>query len=313
MPLYPEAARSLDVRQYDLIVSSDSGPIKGARMTPGTPHLCYCHSPMRYLYDGYDTYREAMPWFKRWIFEHTAPRVRRADWRAAQRVTRFIANSQYVQQRIRENYGRDAEVIYPPIDFHLSRGGANNGAYLAAGRMVPYKRTDLLVEACTRLNRPLRIVGTGPEEKRLRTMAGPNVTFLGHLSREQLWNEYSRCRALLFAADEDFGMVPLEAESCGRPVIAYGAGGSLETVRATSCNTTKTGLFFHSQTVDSLSEAILQYEAEERTFQPEAAVNFARGFSTPLFLQRMRSAILNLMPAAEPVLATVEDALERIR
>lgn len=312
MPLYPEAAKSLDVRQYDLIVSSDSGPVKGARITPGTPHLCYCHSPMRYLYDGYDTYRQAMPWFKRWIFENTAPRVRRADWRTAQQVTRFVANSQYVQRRIAENYGRDADVIYPPIDFHLARRSASNGAYLAAGRMVPYKRTDLLLRACTQLNRPLRVVGTGPEESRLRAMAGPNVTFLGHRSREQLWNEYSRCRALLFAADEDFGMVPLEAESCGRPVIAYGAGGSLETVRATGCDT-KTGLFFNSQTVDALSEAILQFEAEEQTFQPEAAISFARGFSTPLFLERMRSAILDLMPTAESVVATVENAIALIR
>lgn len=313
MPLYPEAARSLDVRQYDLIVSSDSGPVKGARIMPGTPHLCYCHSPMRYLYDGYDTYRHAMPWVKRWIFEHAAPRVRQADWSAAQQVTRFVANSQYVQRRIEENYGRGAAVIHPPIDLHLARCNTSNGAYLAAGRMVPYKRTELLVQACTRLNRPLRVVGTGPEEKRLRAMAGPSVTFLGHLSQEQLWDEYSRCRALLFAADEDFGMVPLEAESCGRPVIAYGAGGSLETVCTDKDDATKTGLFFPAQTVEDLSAAILQFEAEERTFNRQAALNFARGFATPLFLQGMRSAILNMMPAAEPALATVDEALQVVQ
>lgn len=312
MPLYPEAARSLDVRGYDLVVSSDSGPVKGARIQPGTPHLCYCHSPMRYLYDDYDSYRKSMPWLKRLAFQMFAPRVRRADRRAAQQVTKFVANSYYVQQRIQENYGRDSQVIYPPIDLHLARCNPVGNAYLVAGRMVPYKRTELLVKACTQLNRPLRVVGTGPEEKRLQAMAGPSITFLGHLSREQLWDEYSRCRALLFTADEDFGMVPLEAQSCGRPVIAYGAGGSLETVRGNAGDADRTGLFFSEQTVDAVVDAILRFEAVEHTFRPEAARAYASGFATGIFLKQMRDAILGMMPSAKSVLAPVDAALRTV-
>ncbi len=312
LPLYPIAARSLDVRGYDLVVSSDSGPVKGARLRPGTPHLCYCHSPMRYLYDGFESYSRSMPWHKRMFFRMVAPYVRRADWRAAQRVTRFVANSRYVQGRIRANYGRESEVIYPPIDFHLARRNGAGDAYLAAGRMVAYKQTDLIVKACNRLQRQLRIVGTGPEEKRLRAMAGPTITFLGHLRREQLWQEYSRCRALLFAADEDFGMVPLEAESCGRPVIAYGAGGSLETVRGCEGDPNRTGLFFPAQTVDTLCEAILRFEAEETSFSPDTTQAFAQEFSAPRFLREMRAAILDMLPAADGVLASVDQALRTV-
>ena len=312
LPFYPLAAWSLNLRDYDLVISSDSGPVKGARMRPGTPHLCYCHSPMRYLYDGFESYSRSMPWHKRLFFRLVAPYVRRSDWRAAQRVTRFVANSRYVQERIRANYGRESEVIYPPIDFHLARRSVPGNAYLAAGRMVAYKQTNLLVQACNRLGRPLRVVGTGPEERRLRAMAGPTVTFLGHLHREQLWQEYSRCRALLFAADEDFGMVPLEAESCGRPVIAYGAGGSLETVRGGEGVPERTGLFFQEHTVDGLCEAILRFEAEEASFSPDAAQAFAEEFSAPLFLRDMRAAIVDMLPAAEGVLASVDEALHLV-
>ncbi len=309
MPLYPEAARSLDLREYDLVVSSDSGPVKGARIREGTPHLCYCHSPMRYLYDGFEGYRAAMRPAKRWLFTLTANRVRKTDRAAAQRVTQFVANSRYVQRRIQENYGRVSQVIYPPIDLHRARIEPVGDSYLAVGRLVAYKRTEVLVEACTRLNKPLRIVGTGPEEKSLRKAAGPSVTFLGKLSQEQLWEEYSHCRALLFAADEDFGMVPLEAQSCGRPVIAYGAGGSLETVRGTGDKPGRTGIFFSKQTADALSAAILRFEREELSFDPKDAQDHAAHFATPNFLEGMRTAILDMMPAAADSLASVDEAM----
>lgn len=312
MPFYPEAVHSLDLRGYDLVVSSDSGPVKGARVNEGTPHLCYCHSPMRYLYDGFEGYQASMGWAKRWLFTRTAARVRRADWAAAQLVTRFVANSRYVQRRIQENYGRESQVVYPPIDLHLARTQPAGGSYLAVGRLVAYKKTELLVEACVRLNRPLRIVGTGPEEKKLRRLAGPGIMFLGKLSQEQLWDEYSRCRALLFAADEDFGMVPLEAQSCGRPVIAYGAGGSLETVCGAECGSARTGLFFPEQTTDSLCQAILQFEREEDSFRPPEAQSHAARFATPNFLAEMRTAILDMLPAAENSLAGVAQAIKTI-
>ena len=309
MPLYPEASRSLDLRDYDLVISSDSGPVKAARLREGAVHLCYCHSPMRYLYDGFEEYRASMHGLTRALFTLTAPRVRRADQEAAKKVTRFVANSKYVAQRIQAHYGREADVVHPPIDMHRARRNTPGDWYLAAGRLVPYKRTDLLIEACKRLGRTLRVAGTGPGEPRLRRMAGPNTVFLGELSNEQLWDEYSRCRALLFAADEDFGMVALEAQSCGRPVIAYGYGGSLETVRGEADATCPTGIFFAEQTVDSVMDAILRFEERERLFQPEAAVDFASTFSTPRFLEQMRAEILDIMPSVEPLLATVDEAM----
>ncbi len=164
LPLYPAATESLDLRGFDLVISSDSGPVKGVRIDPGAIHICYCHSPMRYLYDGYEQYRSQMSPVVRALFSATAGRVRRWDLAAASRVTHFIANSHYVADRIRRIYGREAEVIHPPID--LARGHidpAPGDHYLCAGRLVGYKRTDLLLEACQRLGRKLRIAGDGPE------------------------------------------------------------------------------------------------------------------------------------------------------
>ena len=322
MPLYPEAARSLDLRGYDLVVSSDSGPVKAARTGPNTTHLCYCHSPMRYLYDGYEAYRSGMGSVTRTVFTLAAPRVRRADQQAAAHVTQFLANSAYVAERIRSCYRRSADVVHPPIDLHRARTNQPGPHYLAAGRLVPYKKTELMIEACERLGRPLRVAGTGPEEARLRRLAGPHTTFLGGLTTDALWDEYSRARALLFAADEDFGMVPLEAQSCGRPVIAYGIGGSLETVRgipaghATDSSdiseTSPTGLFFAEQTADSLAAAILRFEAMEHSFLPENAQRHAAGFATPIFLANMRREILSVRPDAETVLASVDDAVRTV-
>ena len=308
MPLYPEAARSLDLRCYDLVISSDSGPVKALRTRPGAVHLCYCHSPMRYLYDGFESYRAAMPPLTRLVFTATAPRVRRADRKAAQHVTRFLANSLYVAERIRRSYGREAEVIYPPIDFHRARLSTPGSHYLCAGRLVAYKQTELAIRACARLGRELRVAGTGPELERLRRIAGPKTTFLGELSTEELWRQYSECRALLFSADEDFGMVPLEAQSCGRPVIAYGHGGSLETVRGLAGDAGRTGLFFHEQTEEALCEAIAAFEAEERIFTVRAAQENAARFATPVFLRRMHERIAASAPFAAGLLASPVEA-----
>ena len=297
MPFYPAAAESLDLRGFELVISSDSGPAKGVRVDEGAVHICYCHSPMRYLYDGYEAYRAQMGGVVRAVFSATAGRVRRWDERAARSVTCFVANSRYVAERIRRVYGREAEVIYPPIDLELARRVETPGEhYLCAGRLVGYKRTELLVEACARLGRRLRIAGTGPEESRLRRMAGDGVTFLGQLSDDALWQQYAECRALLFAADEDFGMVPLEAQACGRPVICYGAGGSLETVRGNGPGAT--GVYFEEQTVESVMEGIGRLEEREREFRPEVTEAWAAEFATPVFLERMREFVLERVPGA---------------
>jgi glycosyltransferase involved in cell wall biosynthesis len=312
MPLYPEAANSLDLREYDLVISSDSGPVKGARLRDGTPHLCYCHSPMRYLYDSFESYRATMSPLTRGLFTLSVPRVRRADLNAAKRVTHFVANSRYVAARIQRFYERGADVVHPPIDLHRARVNPVGNHYLAAGRLVSYKRTELMIEACGRLGRNLRIAGTGPDVDQLKRIVGPETTFLGALSTDALWDEYSRCRALLFAADEDFGMVPLEAQSCGRPVIAYGYGGSLETVRGAEDDPAPTGLFFSEQTAESLADAILRFEARESSFRSADAQAHAASFATPIFLHAMRAQILHLMPSAEPVLASVDEAMSAI-
>ena len=299
MPLYPAATESLDLRGFDLVISSDSGPVKGVRIDPGAVQICYCHSPMRYLYDGYESYRAQMSWPVRALFTLAAGRVRRWDTRAAAGVTWFIANSNYVAERIRRIYGRESEVIHPPIDLSLARSVAHPGwHYLCAGRLVGYKRTELMIEACRRLGRTLLIAGTGPEEPRLRRIAGPHVSFLGELSDDALWQQYAECRALLFAADEDFGMVPLETQACGRPVICFGAGGSLETVRDG-----ETGIYFAEQTVESVMNGILRFEAVEADFDPVRTRHWAEKFSTPAFLGKLGSFVLEHVPEASASMA----------
>jgi glycosyltransferase involved in cell wall biosynthesis len=225
-------------------------------------------------------------------------------------VNFFLANSAYVADRIRRCYGREAEVIHPPIDLERAAAVANEPVgdhYLCAGRLVSYKRTEILMEACRRVGRKLRIAGAGPEEDQLRRLAGGDVEFLGELSTPALWAEYARCRALLFAADEDFGMVPLEAQACGRPVIAYGAGGSLETVRGTGEEAT--GTYFAEQTADSAAEAIMRWEQEgESRFQPRFATQWAANFATPVFLERYRECVLQHAPEAAALAAPVAEA-----
>ncbi|ADW67358.1 glycosyltransferase [Granulicella tundricola] len=299
LPLYPAATESLDLRGFDLVLTSDAGPIKGVRLSPGAVQICYCHSPMRYLYDSYEQYLASMTGLTRLFFRLAAGRVRAWDLKSAAKVTHFVANSRYVAERIRRTYHRESTVIHPPIDLYLARKATPGDHYLCAGRLVPYKCTELAIEACAALNRPLRIAGTGPEEPRLRKLAAAlnaPVVFLGELTTDALWNEYAHCRALLFSADEDFGMVPLEAQACGRPVICFGAGGSLETVRGTGPK--PTGVYFPEQTSAAMQQAIQHFEANEATFSPQTAKAWAETFATPIFLARIRAFVLRHVPAA---------------
>lgn len=306
MPLYPAATESLDLHGFDLIITSDSGPVKGVRLDPGAVQICYCYSPMRYLYDNYDAYRAQMSGLTRAVFTATADSVRRFDLKAASRVTYFIAISNYIAARIKRFYGRDSGMIYPPIDLTRARTGTPGRHYLVAGRMVGYKRTELLLEACLRLRRELRIVGGGPDEPMLRKLAaasphGGLVQFLGELPNDQLWQQYAECRALLFAADEDFGMVPLEAQACGRPVVCYGVGGSRETVRGWSAEdggSAPTGVYFEQQTVESAMAGIERFEAMETQFDPAVTRAWAATFATEVFLERFRDFVLERVPAA---------------
>lgn len=270
LPLLPWASRRLDLSGYDLIVSSESGPIKGVRTRSGQRHVCYCHTPMRYIWDMYDDYyRDAGP-CGRLAMRLFAPGLRRADLRSAESVDQFVANSAFVAARIRRIYGRDAVVVHPPVDVDFFGGAVSvpdgEPYYLFAGAPVKYKRLDLAQEACRRMGRRLVVAGGG------------NVT------DERLRALYAGARALLFPGVEDFGIVPVEAQAAGTPVIAFGAGGARETVKDG-----ETGLFFGEQSVEGLCGAIEAFEA--RAWSPEACRAYAARFAPDAFRRGMASVL----------------------
>jgi glycosyltransferase involved in cell wall biosynthesis len=273
LPIFPFALEQFDLSGYDLVISSESGPAKGVITPPRVCHICYCHTPMRYIWDMYHEYRRGMNPVARAAFSATAHYLRQWDVSTAARVDHFVANSRHVAARIRKYYRRDSTVIHPPVD--VSSGCISDSVddyYLIVSRMVSYKRVDLAIEACKRMGRRLKIVGTGPEEKRLRRLAGPNIEFTGKLEEDALRECYAHCRAFLYPAEEDFGIVLVEAQSFGRPVIAYGRGGALETVIGLSGSGdahAASGIFFEEQTVESLCEAIVAFEKTETAFRPE--------------------------------------------
>jgi len=287
LPLYPRAFEALDLRGYDLVLSSDSCLSKGVLLDDETTHVCYCHSPMRCLYDQYRQTSEDLPWFGRPIFQLAAHYLRIWDSAAAHRVTGIAANSRYIARRVRTYYGVDSRVIYPPVETNCGYIDSNIGDYyLCAGRLVKNKRVDLVIRACNSLRRRLIVVGCGREFAHLKEIAGPTIEFTEWASPEQLASLYARCRALLFAACEDFGMMPVECQSYGRPVIAYGRGGSLETVIHAT-----TGLHFAEQTSESLIEAILQFESMEATFDSMAIRSHAQSFDTSGFKRQLYAFI----------------------
>jgi glycosyltransferase involved in cell wall biosynthesis len=291
LPLFPAAVRALDLRGYDLVLSSSHAVAKSVRVPPGALHVCYCFTPMRYVWDLYADYfgpragpaaRLVMPALAAWL--------RRWDRRTASRVHHFVAISRFVADRIRRAYGREADVIYPPVDVSRFRVDEAPGEYyLVVSALTPYKRVDLAVAACTRLGRRLLVVGSGPEAGRLRALAGPTVELLGWCDDARVAELYARCRALLFPPLEDFGIAPLEAMASGRPVIALGAGGARETVVPPGEGEPPTGLFFARQTVDDLAEAIRRFEASAHAFEPKALRRRAEAFDRPLFRERIHA------------------------
>jgi glycosyltransferase involved in cell wall biosynthesis len=297
LPLYPLAAESLDLRGYDLVISSDTNVMKGVLVDQDAVHICYCHTPMRYVWDLYRDFLMRTPMLFRPIFAITSHYLRLWDYSAAQRVDYFVANSRYIQDRIRKVYRRESTVIYPPVE--IARGyisDQHEDFYLSVGRLSATKKLDLLIHACNRLGRRLVIAGTGVEEKRLKSIAGPTIEFRGRVPEAELAQLYAKCRAFLFAADEDFGIVPVEAQSYGRPVIAYGHGGVLETVKVNSNDgSSDTGLFFAQQTVDSVVDGILRFEAREDSFTPQEIQNHARQFDVSVFLETVRQFVDNVM------------------
>ena len=268
LPLFPRAIESLDVSRYDIVMSISHAVAKGVRTRGDQLHICYCNTPMRYAWDLRDQYLPAYglgAGLQGWLAHRMLDRIREWDRRTSDRVTYFIANSQFVRDRIARCYQRDADVIYPPVDTSFYTPAPSHGArgdyYLAASHWVPYKRLDVIVQAFARLgHRRLVVAGSGPGTAAARATAPPNVQFEGEVTRERLRELMRNARGFVFAAEEDFGIVPLEAQACGTPVIAFGRGGARETVRADTAER-PTGVFFDAQTPDALAAAITAFEA----------------------------------------------------
>lgn len=284
LPLMPRALEGLDLTGYDLVISSEAGPAKGVITDPSALHVCYVHSPMRYIWDQYWVYKSQSGFLARLMMSFFAHRLRLWDTSSAARVDVLIANSNFVRQRIAKTWRRDSIVLHPPVDLEAFDQGvplkpaAKDAPYLYAGELVSYKRPDLAVDACTRLNRPLLVIGEGPAKKDLMARAGPTVRFLGRVDFDTLKSAYADCKALIFPGIEDFGIIPLEVMASGRPVLAYGKGGALETVESGL-----TGSFFEEQTTAAVIEAITDLEARQIPFDPQACTKQAERFGTERF------------------------------
>lgn len=281
LPLMPLAWEQFDMREYDLVLTTNSACAKGVITRPDALNLCYCYTPCRYIWDLYHEYTRGHR--ARWLIGPVAHWLRLWDRLAADRVDHFAGISREVVGRIRNLYRRGAEVIYPPVDVHrfTPTGDSPEDFYLVVSRLVPYKRVDLAVEAANRLGKRLLIVGDGTERRRLEALAGPTVEFLGRRDDEEVADLYARCRALLFPGYEDFGITPVEAQAAGRPVVAYGKGGATETIIDG-----ETGVLFSSQTAEALAEAM---ERLERTsWNPAACRTSAERFDADQFHRGIR-------------------------
>ena len=294
LPILPAASRSLKLAGYDLIVSSESGPIKGIRKPQGARHVCYCHTPMRYLWDMHDEYYRTAGLGGRLAMRLFTNHLRREDVKSAEAVDAFVANSAFVAERIKRIYGRDSTVVHPPVDVEFFSSAVASDLppplqspyYLYAGELREYKRPDLAVAACLKMNRRLVVIGNGKLRDSLMRMTGgeANVVFLGRVPDDMLRMAFANARALLFPGKEDFGIVPVEAQAAGTPVIAFGAGGALETVQDG-----KTGLFFSSPTVESLCGAMESFEG--RDWNASACRANAATFAPHRFAAQMRAIL----------------------
>ncbi len=308
LPLMPMSVRMFSLREYDFILSSSHCVAKGAKGGFETYHLDYCHTPMRYAWSGYEDYSARLGGAAKWLFPPLVEYLRRWDNEANRGVHDFIANSHTVAERIRRYYGREADVLYPPVDteFYHSRSGRTSDYYLMVTGFAPYKRVDVAVEAFGRLGRPLKVVGEGQDFERVRALGKPNVEFLGWQDDETIRELYGGCRAFIFPGEEDFGITPLEAQACGRPVLALGAGGALETVVGVNAQEYEpppgfipwgevgdgeaepTGMFFAHSDPAHIEEAVLAFEKMEGRFSPEAARRQAERFGRENFKNTAR-------------------------
>jgi len=287
LPLMPLALEQLDLRSYDLVISSESGPAKGVLTSPECLHICYCHTPMRYLWDMYHDYKQQVGFIKRLVMVPLIHYLRLWDVTSAQRVDLFIANSNYVAKRIWKIYRREAKVIYPPVhieNFILTK--KLEDFYLFVGHLSAYKRADLAVKAFNKLGKRLVVIGEGEQFGELKKIGKANIDLMGWQPISTIKEYYAKCRALIFPGKEDFGIVPVESMASGRPVIAFGDGGALETIVQY-----KTGIFFDQQSVEKLIEAVYYFEKYEQLFKPEVCIKQAMKFSSIRFKEEFKEFI----------------------
>jgi glycosyltransferase involved in cell wall biosynthesis len=302
--LFPHAIQKLDFSGYDCILSFSHCVAKGVKVPKGVPHICYCHTPMRYAWHMRDEYLNNFGFLKKYIVNLMLDYLKNWDEKATIRVTHFIASSRNVQNRIKQAYNRESVVIYPPVEcnrFVLS--DVDDGYYLIVSALVPYKRIDIAVETFSTIGRKLVVIGNGPELSHLKSTASSNVSFIEDADDDEVVKYMQKCRALIFPGEEDFGIVPLEAQACGKPVIAFGNGGALETVRGISQNTLTelghTGLFFYEQTPCALREAILSFENVLDKFDPETCRYNALRFDRSIFMRTLSAYIKRILGSRE--------------
>jgi glycosyltransferase involved in cell wall biosynthesis len=290
MPLMPGALKEFNLQDYDLIISSEAGPAKGVVPNPDAYHICYCHSPMRYIWDMYHEYSREAGWITRFFMKRLTFRLRLWDSTSANLVDRFITNSHYVAKRIKRYYNRDAEVVYGPaaIEKFLSIERKPEDFYLFFGQLTGYKRADIAIEACIARGSKLVIAGAGAKKREIKQYRKTGlITFTGRISDAEVADLFSRARALLFPGIEDLGLVPIEANAAGCPVIAYRKGGALDTVKENV-----TGIFFDGQTPTSLIKAMDAFEEHEKDFSGrEQYTRQVQQFSREAFKERIRRVI----------------------
>jgi glycosyltransferase involved in cell wall biosynthesis len=300
--LMPFAIKRFDLSGYDLIITSSHTVAKGVRKSPGQIHICYCHTPMRYIWDLQNQYMKEAGLdrgIRGVILKALFSRLRKWDVSTSKNVNHFIANSQYIKERIKRAYGRDSVVIYPPVDIgNFEVKEKKEDFFVAVSRMVPYKKMDLIVEAFSEMGLPLIVIGDGPDFSKVKRKAAKNIELMGHLKGEVLKMYMQKARALVFAAEEDFGIVPVEAQACGTPVIAFGRGGVRETVTPLPENEAAdieanppTGIFFNEQTSSALIDAVKRFEKIEGRFNPYDLRKNAEKFSKERFDKEFRSFV----------------------
>lgn len=288
LPLMPIAVEQFDLREYDIVISSSTACAKGVVTRSDTMHICYCNTPMRYAWDMYHNYIEGKNKLTKGIIAILMNYIRLWDKVSADRVDYYIGNSSYVASRIKKHYRRESEVIYPPVntDYYTPKGQVRD-YYLVVSRLVPYKRVDLVVDAFNSLGLPLKVIGSGSELDKLKSIAKSNIEFLGRLSDEKVREYYRACKAFIFPGEEDFGITPVEVQACGRPVVAYGKGGALETVVQG-----ETGIFFYNQNTGNLIEAVKKFENNADEFCIDNIRKNALTFSEDTFKEKIKNFVL---------------------